>query len=203
MEAGQAGLLRSAAASFRSVLVQHSNAAELRKRHQIDQEGDKIAELAIVQKILAMRNKKKYKINPLVSRTDTESANEADTKNDNELVEDENSINFSPLASRAYKLAKTHVGRWDAKVAQAIMEALGIPDSASRIKETIQDLRVIRKVASGLRETLERCKNALEMLNQVLLPNLSELFDGLKDTTTSVCAIYMFIFIRIRKQILI
>ena len=124
-----------------------------------------------------------------------DAAAETDTNNDSELNEDENSINSSPLASRAYELAKIYVGRWDAKVARAIMQALGIPDSESRIKETSRDLRIIRKIATGLRETLDRCKNALEMLNQVLSPNLSELFDGVNDTKTSVCAIFIYIYI--------
>jgi hypothetical protein len=64
---------------------------------------------------------------------------------------------------------RDRIGRWDAKVAMSIMEAVGVIDANVRVEETTRDLRMVRKYAIGLRENVQRCAEALEILRMSIL----------------------------------
>ena len=64
---------------------------------------------------------------------------------------------------------RERIGRWDAKVAMKIMEAVGVSDANVRVEETTRDLRMVRKYAIGLRENVDRCTEALNVLRMSIL----------------------------------
>jgi hypothetical protein len=84
-----------------------------------------------------------------------------------DLVEEEN--RKTQLRDAAMEQCRERIGRWDAKVAMKIMEAVGVSDANVRVEETTRDLRMVRKYAIGLRENVERCTEALDILRMSIL----------------------------------
>ena len=143
MEAGQASLLSSASVSLRSkvstpALIKYS--AAMASNHAQQQSEDELVELRLVDEILNLGD-----------FTSSHSFEDNDTDR-------------TELCHRAKILARDRVGRWDSKLALAIMEASGIEDDEVRVEETTRELCLVRKLAIGLRGCVERCVEALEEL---------------------------------------
>ena len=71
--------------------------------------------------------------------------------------------------ARVLEVATEKVGRWDGDLSLALMKAAGVDDAEVSVEETSRDLRLVRKYAIGLRQNVERCVEAVGILNAVVL----------------------------------
>lgn len=128
-------------------------------RHSIEIKDDRTTELQIVQRIVNLGSVKKF------SKTDD------GTEEIERGVEINKDIEYrkGELRDKAMELCRARIGRWDSKLAMAIMEAVGVQDANVRVEETTRDLRMVRKYAIGLRENVQRCIEALEVLRISIL----------------------------------
>jgi hypothetical protein len=135
-------------------------------RHSSEIKEDKSTEMKLVSRIVNIgSNTKKFS-------TDDDDDNageevERGVELSAELAEEEN--RKAKLRDAAMAQCRERIGRWDAKVAVKIMEAVGVNDANVRVEETTRDLRMVRKYAIGLRENVDRCTEALDMLRMSIL----------------------------------
>jgi hypothetical protein len=134
------------------------------QRHHIETKEDRSTELQLVYKIVNIGNSKKF-------RKDDEDENVEEVEKGIELSQDmaEEEARKTKLRDKAMNYCRDRIGRWDAKVAMSIMEAVGVIDANVRVEETTRDLRMVRKYAIGLRENVQRCAEALEILRMSIL----------------------------------
>lgn len=123
-------------------------------RHGIEVKEDREAEINIVQRMLNLGSSKKF----LKLEDDTE-----EVERGVEINKESMRGKFE-LRDRAIQLCRERIGRWDSKVAMTIMEAVGVEDVNVRVEETTRELRLVRKLAIGLREHVERSTEALDVL---------------------------------------
>lgn len=139
-------------------------------RHHTESKEDKEGELRLVHKIVNIGNTKKF-VND--QGDDNSQEVEKGVELSFEIAEQE-TIRMKQR-DKAMNDCRSRIGRWDAKLAMAIMEAVGVSDANVRVEETTRDLRMVRKYAINLRENLERCCEGLEALK------LSTLQGGMGD----------------------
>lgn len=149
-EVTQATLLSSSAISLRTkVNVADRDILEkIRKRHDKETNIDDKTEITIVNRLVDIGTSKKY---------------------DSNAVDEAEEIAKSERREKALRLAHEGLGRWDAQLALAIMEAVGIDDPNIQVEETTRDLRLVRRHAIGLRENLSRCLDAVTILRSSIL----------------------------------
>ena len=154
-EAGRAANLRAGGMTLR-VKLQISPQMEgviatRNARHSKEQNEDDVTELGIIRRMFEL-------------------VQQASSLNDEEdTVAEEERRSHEESCSRALLLASDRVGRWNGELALALMECSGVEDAEVRVEETTRDLRLVRKYAIGLRENVERCAEAVGMLNGVIL----------------------------------
>lgn len=134
--------------------------AKIIHRHLTEEKEDRISEVALVQRVVAIGSSSSAKF------LSPDQQNTQEVEKGVELSkEDENEEAANALKrDNALLLCRERIGRWDAKLAMAIMEAVGVTDANVRVEETTRELRLVRKYAIGLREHLQRCMEALEYL---------------------------------------
>jgi len=135
-------------------------------RHHVETKEDKETELQLVHKIVNIGNTRKF------IRGDKEYQSEEIEKGVELSIETETEQEESDKMNRRDKAmndCRSRIGRWDAKLAMSIMEAVGVTDANVRVEETTRDLRMVRKHAIGLRENVERCTEGLEILRASIL----------------------------------
>ena len=147
-EAKQAANVHATAVALRQALSIDADTALAMKerRYDEDETRDNTAEIDLVKRILDLGNKN-------FSLSYNESSNES------------NQASVSRQA--ALSLAIDQVGRWDADTAQTILLAAGVEDAEVTIDETSRELRHVRKYAISLRESVERCLEAVNALTAV------------------------------------
>lgn len=152
-EASQATLLSSAAISLRTKInvADKGVFTETNVRNEVEAEHDDNEELELVRKILNITNVTKF-------------SGQASTVQRDDVIEPEKAM----LRTKALDQARSRLGRWDAKLALAIMEAVGIDDAEVQVEETTRDLRLVRRHAIGLRENLARCVEAVAELKSAI-----------------------------------
>ncbi len=170
MESGQVSLLFNAADQVR---------ADLRNRNQppsFDEEKlDKDTEAGLVQQILHLGLKKGYKYQHTSkscasSHTSSENSEVSDYERslEGESDLDDNAAMQSPLVEKVMSLWDERVGQWDEELVQAILTAVGADDEVDLFEEdTSRDLRSMTKMILALRESLSRCKDAIDMLQSI------------------------------------
>ena len=133
-------------------------------RHHTETKEDKESELRLVHKIVNIGNTKKF-----VNEEGGDKSEEVEkgVELSFEIAEQE-SIRMKQR-DKAMNDCRSRIGRWDAQLAMAIMEAVGVSDANVRVEETTRDLRMVRKYAINLRENLERCCEGLEALKLSIL----------------------------------
>jgi hypothetical protein len=131
--------------------------AKVIHRHLTEEKEDRIAEVALVQRMVDIGNSKKF-LSPDQNTQEVEKGVELSKDDENEEAEKAAKRDIALL------LCRERIGRWDAKLAMAIMEAVGVSDANVRVEETTRELRLVRKYAIGLREHLQRCMEGLEYL---------------------------------------
>lgn len=154
LEAVECALLRSTAASLRRQidLSDKETVSEMISRHHEENMEDMKAELKLAQRIVDMGKKRDYPAMPKVG---------------NEGYNDESAS--AAMRDNALELAQERVGRWNSELAVSIMKAVGVDDPNVRVEETTRELRLVRKYAIGLRENLNRCIEAVDLLRQAVL----------------------------------
>jgi hypothetical protein len=155
-EMRQAGALHGSALNTKARINVVSNDAlsKMIQRHSIESKEDREMELQLVQRMVNLGNSKRF----LKVEDGTEEIERGVE------INKESMYGKGELRDKAIELCRGRVGRWDSKVAMAIMEAVGVDDANVRVEETTRELRLVRKLAIGLREHVERCIEALEVL---------------------------------------
>ena len=133
-------------------------------RHHIETKEDKETEIRLVHKIVNIGNTRKFVREP---GHDYSEEVEKGVELSYEIAEQE--TQKMKRRDKAMNECRSRIGRWDAKLAMAIMEAVGVSDANVRVEETTRDLRMVRKYAISLRENVERCSEALEALRMTIL----------------------------------
>ncbi len=144
-EAKQAANVHATAVALRQALsIDADTAIAMKERRYVEDETrDNAAEIDLVKRILDL-GKKNF------SLSHNESSNE--------------SSSFSESNQAALNMAIDQVGKWDANTAQTILLAAGVEDAEVTIDETSRELRHVRKYAISLRESVERCLEAVNAL---------------------------------------
>lgn len=161
-ELAQCIALRSAAADIKGKINIASKEAlsNMNQRHQMETKEDRNMELQLVYKIVNIGNSKKFR------KEEDDDDKSVEVEKGVELSQDsvEEEARKTKLRDKAMNYCRDRIGRWDAKVAMSIMEAVGVSDANVRVEETTRDLRLVRKYAIGLRENVQRCADALDIL---------------------------------------
>jgi hypothetical protein len=172
MESGQVSLLLSAAEQARSNLkyTRASNASVIE-----DEKADNEREIELVRLIMELGLKRKYKYRPLPkscasSHTSSDASvvsdNDRSFEGDNDTLTTEGTMQ-SPLLEPIMSLAKGNAGRWSENLAQNVLEASGIPGHNLDAEEMPKNVRAVSKLVSTLRESVDRCQVAVNMLIEI------------------------------------
>ncbi len=158
-EATQATLLSSAAISLRTKVnvADQELLNNIKNEHRKESDLDDKIEIALVQRLLDLGTSKRLDKKSTPSKTD---------HGEGFLSE------MAPTAAKcekALQLTRSRLGKWDAELALAIIEAVGIDDAEVQVEETTRDLRLVRRHAIGLRENLSRCLEAVAILKSAIL----------------------------------
>ena len=174
MESGQVSLLLTSAEQVRSNLKSgRIRDASIMENEQSDNEKE--ADLVRVIMELGLKRKYKYQSVPkssASSHTSSETSEISDFdkshEGDNEtLTTDDGGTIQSPLFESVMTVAREHSGRWNADVAEKILQGSGIPNVLMDADVKSKSLRLVSKLAGALRESVDRCKDAVQLLNQV------------------------------------
>jgi hypothetical protein len=163
-EAHQCALLNAAAISLKTKVSTASKetVSKMIKRHMAQEKEDRATEGDLVQRIVNIGNTKKF--SPATDGAPIDDHVKVEVDND-DLSEERSK---AMRRDKALQMTRERVGRWDAKLALAIMEAVGVEDPNVRVEETTRELRLIRKYAIGLRESLQRCIEAVQLLRTAM-----------------------------------
>ena len=161
-EAKQCSMLHGAAVGTKNKIhvASKESLTKMMHRHHLEAKEDRTTELMLVQRIVNISNTKKFLKDDGDLTEEVERGVEISKDMENEAAK---------LRDNALNLCRERIGRWDAKMAMAMMEAVGVTDANVRVEETTRDLRMIRKYAIGLRENLARCVEGLETLKMTIL----------------------------------
>ena len=148
-EAIQTAMLQSAATTMRTKIsvASKDSLSKMIHRHHEESKEDQATEMALVKRIVYIGK----------SNVPTMDATETD-----ESAEDSG-------AEQCLAQCRERMGRWDAKLAMGIMEVVGVKDANVRVEETTRDLRMVRKYAISLREHVQKCTEALDILKMAML----------------------------------
>jgi hypothetical protein len=157
-EATQCALAHSAAVSLRTKINVSSkdSVSRMIKRHLREEKEDSATELTLIGNIVDLGVSKE------LSPTE-------EKRGKGKSVGDREELSKAYRRIETITLAREHPGRWDAKLAMAIMEAVGVDDPNVRVEETTRELRMVRKYAIGLREKLSRCVDAFHGLQKAVV----------------------------------
>ncbi len=133
-------------------------------RHHTETKDDKDIELNLVHKIVNIGNSRKF-----LKEVGDDHSQEVEKGVELSFEIAEQETKRMKRRDKAMHDCRSRIGRWDAKLAMAIMEAVGVSDANVRVEETTRDLRMVRKYAINLRENLERCAEGLEALRMTIL----------------------------------
>jgi len=165
-ETEQCTTLHNAAAEMKGKInvASKETLSKMINRHHTETKEDQETEIRIVHKSVNIGNTKKF------VRDDGDGNSEEVEKGVELSYEfEERESHKMERRDKAMNNCRQRIGRWDAKLAMDIMEAVGVNDANVRVEETTRDLRMIRKYAISLRENVERCSEGLETLRMSIL----------------------------------
>jgi len=174
MESGQVSLLLSAAEEVRSNLKcgRSRNATVLE-----DEKFDNEIEAGLVKLVLDLGLKRKYKFqaatksgssSQTTASLETHDTSEFDrSEGESETSTDDGATLNSPFMERIISLARERAGRWDFEIAHTMLDVSGIEEVNFEAEDTPKDLRAVSKLAVALRESVNRCSEAVEMLKEM------------------------------------
>jgi hypothetical protein len=175
MESGQVSLLLTSAEQVRSNLKSgRIRDASIMENEQSDNEKE--AELVRVIMELGLKRKYKYQSVPKSSSSSHTSSETSSVisdfdkshEGDNDtLTTDDGGTIQSPLLESVMTVAREHSGRWNADVSEKILQGSGIPYVRMDVDDKSKSLRLVSKLARALKESIDRCKDAVQLLKQV------------------------------------
>lgn len=164
-EATQAALVNTAAVALKLKMdvADHEAVSSMIHRHLVEEREDSARELDLIARMIGIRNNvvKKFHVSDASSVSVTDESGQP-VEVDTDVDHDERIK--AVRRGRALEVARERVGRWDSKLSMAIMEAIEVEDANVRVEEAGRDLRLVRKYAIGLREQLNRCVEAVQLL---------------------------------------
>lgn len=165
-------------------------------RHHIETKEDKETEIQLVHKIVNIGNTRKS----IKEEGDDQSEEvEKGVELSYEIAEQE--TQKMKRRDKAMNDCRARIGRWDAKLAMAIMEAVGVNDANVRVEETTRDLRMVRKYAISLRENVTRCSAGLEALRMTILQGgMGDIRDIRADFMTEMKNLLSFAYVPVDDQ---
>ncbi|MGK3756815.1 MAG: hypothetical protein ACI8RD_009129 [Bacillariaceae sp.] len=198
-ETEQCTALHNAAAEMKGKINVASKEAlsKMINRHHTETKEDQETEIRIVHKIVNIGNTKKFV-------KDDGDGNSEEVEKGVELSYEfeEKESQKMERRDKAMNNCRQRIGRWDAKLAMDIMEAVGVNDANVRVEETTRDLRMIRKYAISLRENVERCSEGLETLRMSILQGgMGDIRDIRADFMTEMKNLLSFAYVPVSDQI--
>jgi len=176
MESGQVSLLLSSAEQVRSNLkCRRIRNASIVENEKIDNEREAV----LVRAIMELGLKRKYKYQPGIkssasSNTSSETSIISDFdrshEGDNETsTTDDGGTIPPPLLEPVMTFARERTGRWNEEAAVKILQASGIHNARFDVEigSSSKSLRSVSKLVAALRESVTRCNDAVQMLQQV------------------------------------
>ena len=164
MESGQISLLLDSTSQLRSKL--ENNVSNQKKRIE-EFKSDNEKEMQLVKLIMELGLKKKFVYKryaqSLSSETSTLSEEDSET-----LTTDDGGLSHSPVMESLMNTLKERTGRWNSEFSELLVEASGMRNFEFDDKGLSKNVRIVSKVTTALRESVLRCLEALEMLEQVL-----------------------------------
>lgn len=164
MESGQASLLSHAAEQVQENLSLDSY------QNETDEEIHDDDEIELVKRILDLGSHRKFKVFSQAkscSSSNTGSDHDATSENDSVLVEgstnDHDPIQ-NVLVEKVVDQTKNKIGRWDAKLVQTILKAIGVENLEISMENCTREVRTIQRLAESLRAQVDRCDEAILML---------------------------------------
>lgn len=160
LESAQSSLLKAKAIKLRTEISHGTTIGQNEPDQCSEEKTDDEYELGLVEKVLSL--------------------------GDAMITENASALDTSEVRMRAIqcekvmRLARERVGRWNAGLAMAVMEAAGVEDAEVRVEEFTRDLRIVRKHAIGLREKVERCVEAVEALMVVTIGDVNDMEENIE-----------------------
>jgi hypothetical protein len=176
-EASQCAHVNSTVTSLRRKIdvVSQSSISKMLKRHAKEEKVDSVTEIELIQRIVnlgAQRTLPNEK-NAGGGTNDDDGSTTVPIENELMVEVDNDSMVWARAKAhqrdRAMEIGRQRIGRWDAKLAMAIMEAVGVDDPNVRVEETTKELRLVRKFAIGLRENLNKCVESIHQLQEAVV----------------------------------
>ncbi len=165
MESGQASLLSNAAEK-----VQKCLGMEVQRETTLEEVTDDY-EINIVQRLLDLGSKRKYKYHPYpksCSSSHTGSESDLISENDSAFMdEEENASMHNPLVDKAMGLVKERGGCWNSDLALTILKVCGIQNAKISVEDSTREVRTIQRLTDSLRAQVDRCEEAISMLKDV------------------------------------
>ena len=167
-------------------------------RHHTETKEDKETEIGLVHKIVNIGNNKKF-----IKEEGDDHSEEVEKGVELSFEMAEQESQKMKRMDKAMNGCRARIGRWDAKLAMAIMEAVGVSDANVRVEETTRDLRMVRKYAISLRENVERCSEGLETLRMSILQGgMGDIRDVRVDFMTEMQNLLSFTYMPVEDQTL-
>lgn len=164
MESGQISLLLDSTSQLRSKL-ENNVSNEKARIEEIKADNEK--EMQLVKLIMELGLKKKFVYKryaqSLGSETSTLSEEDSET-----LTTDDGGLSHSPIMESLMNTLKQRTGRWNSEFSDLLVEASGMRNFEFDDKGLSKNVRMVSKVTTALRESVMRCLEALEMIDQVL-----------------------------------
>ncbi len=164
MESGQASLLSHAAEQVQENLSLDSYQNDTNEEIHDDDEID------LVKRILDLGSQRKCKVfhqAKSCSSSNTGSDHDATSENDSALVEDSANDHDpiqSALVEKVVDKTKNKIGRWDSKLVQTISKAIGVEILEISMENCTREVKTIQRLAESLRAQVDRCDEAILML---------------------------------------
>ena len=172
------------------------NLSKMIHRHHNDTKEDKDTEIRLVHKIVNIGTTKKF-----VREDGDDHSEEVEKGVELSYEIAEQQTQKMKRRDKAMHDCRARIGRWDAKLAMGIMEAVGVSDANVRVEETTRDLRMVRKYAIGLRERLEKCVGGLEALRMTILQGgMGDIRDIRADFMTEMKNLLSFTYVPVNDQ---
>lgn len=197
-ELAQCTALRNSAVEMKEKMnvASKETLSKMIHRHHTERKEDEETEIRLVHKIVNIENTKKFvKDEGEVNSEEVEKGVELSYE-----VAEQESLKMK-RRDTAMNNCRERIGRWDAKLAMYIMEAVGVSDANVRVEETTRDLRMVRKYAISLKQNVEKCSQSLETLRlSTLQGGLGDIRDIRADFMTEIKNLLSFAYIPIDDQ---
>lgn len=166
-------------------------------RHHTETKEDKETEIRLVHRIVNIGKTRKF-----IKEDGDDHSEEVEKGVELSYEIAEQETQKMKRRDKAMNDCRARIGRWDAKLAMAIMEAVGVSDANVRVEETTRDLRMVRKYAISLKVNVERCSEGLEALRMTILQGgMGDIRDIRADFMLEMKNLLSFAFVPLDEQI--